>query len=65
MKIIDRYFYGVQSRDERSFQFFLWWKFSVLLIKSMKTFSVIEKWLKFTVLIYIDIELRLLDATEC
>lgn len=34
-------------------------------MKSMKTFSVIEKWLKFTVLIYIDIELRLLDATEC
>lgn len=65
MKIIDRYFYGVQSRDERSFQFFLWLKFSVFLIKSMKTFSVIEKWLKFTLLIYINVELRLLHATEC
>lgn len=65
MKIIDRYFYGVQSRDERSFQFFLWLKFSVLLIKSMKTFSVIEKWLKFRLLIYVNVELRLLDATEC
>lgn len=31
----------------------------------MKTFSVIEKWLKFIVLIYINIELPLLDATEC
>lgn len=65
MKIIDRYFYGVQSRDERSFQFSLWLKFSVLLIKSMKNFSVIEKLLKFTLLIYINVELRLLDATEC
>lgn len=58
-------FDAVQSRDKRSFQFFLWLKFSVLLIKCMKTFSVIEKWLKFTVLIYINIDLRLLDATEC
>lgn len=65
MKVIDHYLYAVQSRDERSFQFFLWLKFSVLLIKSMKTFSVIEKWLKFTELIYINTELRLLDATEC
>ena len=31
----------------------------------MKTFSVIEKRLKFTELICINIELRLLDATEC
>lgn len=61
MKVIDQYFYAVQSRDERSFQFFF-----VIKILSV-TYQMHENFFRYreTIEIYIITELRLLDATEC